>query len=1002
MSKSKLFSGAAGVALSLVFAQTAYAQGTTDCPKRDANGNCVTATEASSESDIVVVGSRIRRDTFNTAAPVTLITRDEAIQAGFNSTTAVLQSTAVTGGSSQINNAFGGYVTNGGPGANTLSLRGLGATRTLILLNGRRIAPAGSRGSVGSADLNVLPSAMVDHVEVLKDGASSIYGSDAVAGVVNVVTRKNLNGWAFEGQVNAPEAGAGTSMRTSLVYGHTADRFHFAISGEYYRRDNLTLGDRSFTACQTEFLKTPGSNSPGASGDWIDPRTGAPKCYPTGATGESGVTVNAIATSTTAAIGAPGSTAPGVLGLFNRLRPNSSITTGVAGWEGVNGGATIAGLGARDTYNQRLLSQSLISPATVYTGFGQIGYDLHALGGAEVYAEVLFNRRDSKQIGFRQLSLDYAKGSPLIPANLAFSQVQTAPTPTTNGKPLGVRVFTSNMYDSNQRVDFLKASAGIRGDLFAGWRYDLYGSHTVSNATYTFQLFLTDRLAQSMNVVSNGAGGFNCVDPSNGCVAAPAITPAFVGGDYPQAWFDFVQRPVTGRTKYFEDVVNLALDGKLFSLPYGDVKAAIGAEYRHQRIDDTPDANMIAGNVYNFSSAGITRGTDSVKEVYGEIEVPLLRNLPMAQELTFNGSARYTDYRSYGANWTYKLSGMYTPFDFIKFRGTYGTSYRAPALFEQYLSPTSGFISSLNDPCNQYGSGDPSTALYKNCAAAGLPGTFTQTSSVAVLSAGGALTGLKAETSKNWTLGLILQPKFSSSFGNLSFAVDYYSITVSNGVSRIGGGNLASLCYNDPRGLTGSPYCTFVSRNATTAALTVQDNYINISTDRVKGLDYSLRYTHPLAGGQLRLSAEVSQYLDQSSRVLPTDPLIDANRTIGAPEFTGTFEAQYKIKQWRFYWGMEWINSMDSYGYLTTLGATGYADYVSSKYVMRTAPYFLHNASIAWQGDRFGITAGVRNIFNTDPPMISASQYNRVGNAPLYSGYDYVGRTYFVNFQAKF
>ena len=148
--------------------------------------------------EIVVVGSRIRRDTYNTPAPVQLITREESTLAGFNSPTDVLLSNQVTGGQRQIDNTFGGFVTDGGPGANTIGLRGLSAQRTLILLNGRRVAPVGTRGAVGSADTNVLPSALIDRIEILKDGASSIYGSDAVAGVVNVITRNKLDGGRLE------------------------------------------------------------------------------------------------------------------------------------------------------------------------------------------------------------------------------------------------------------------------------------------------------------------------------------------------------------------------------------------------------------------------------------------------------------------------------------------------------------------------------------------------------------------------------------------------------------------------------------------------------------------------------------------------------------------------------------------------------------------------------------------------------------------------------------
>ncbi|MGH7020107.1 MAG: TonB-dependent receptor plug domain-containing protein, partial [Brevundimonas sp.] len=246
--------------------------------------------QATTVEEVVVVGSRLRRDNYNSPSPVQVVTREDSVLAGFASTTEVLQGTAVTGGTSQVNNAYGGFVTNGGPGANTLSLRGLGAERTLVLLNGRRVAPAGSRGSVGSADLNVLPSAMIERIEVLKDGASSVYGSDAVAGVVNIITRNNIDGITVEGQYNATTDanGAGDQSRFSIVAGTSGDRWHLSGSAEYYNREELRLGDRNFTKCNTDAF-TDGS-------DFIDPLTRRSKCYPITTTGSNGVTINTIGT----------------------------------------------------------------------------------------------------------------------------------------------------------------------------------------------------------------------------------------------------------------------------------------------------------------------------------------------------------------------------------------------------------------------------------------------------------------------------------------------------------------------------------------------------------------------------------------------------------------------------------------------------------------------------------------------------------------------------------
>src|SRR4249919_2379096 len=271
------------VALLSALLLTANAQETTETKPAVAQPTSAASEkkdEATELGAITVTGSRIARDTFNSVSPVQVITREESTLAGFASTASLLQGTAVTGGTAQINDAFGGFVVDGGPGVNTLSLRGLGASRTLILLNGRRVAPAGSRGSVGSADLNVLPNAMIDHVEVLKDGASSIYGSDAVAGVVNIITKSKLNELTVEAQYNVTEDGGGDETRYSLVWGQTGDRYDISASFEAYDRNELTLGDREWTKCNTDYRRNLAIGDFWGSADTIDPLTGKPKCYP--------------------------------------------------------------------------------------------------------------------------------------------------------------------------------------------------------------------------------------------------------------------------------------------------------------------------------------------------------------------------------------------------------------------------------------------------------------------------------------------------------------------------------------------------------------------------------------------------------------------------------------------------------------------------------------------------------------------------------------------------
>ena len=961
---------------------------------------------ASTIEDVVVVGSRIRRDTYNSPSPVQVITRDDATLAGLASTAEILQGTAVTGGSAQINNLFGGFVVDGGPGVNTVSLRGLGPTRTLVLLNGRRVSPAGSRGSVGSADLNVLPSALIERIEVLRDGASSIYGSDAVAGVINIVTRDDLEGLVFEAQHNATTdaSGEGDQSRISLAGGISGDRWQLIGSAEYYNREDLTLGARDIFSCPTAGF-TDGT-------DYIDPLTGRSKCF---SLDNGGVTINTLGTATRAGQGA----IPGQGTTFNRFRPNAAVSTGLAGFEGVGGGNSGYGTSVRDTFDPDVLNNSVFSPVEISTFYVAGSYDLQALGNAEIYSETLINRRDSSQVGFRQLALDYAVGSLLIPANIAAAPAFAPNQGLNPGSNVQARAFIGfGNYDSQQTVDFAKQLVGIRGDFFLpDWEYDVYASHTRSESEYTSEQFLTNLLIDSLNVVAAPAGtdpalvratpngnvtcAVNVGSTTRRCVPAPFLHSDTIGGRLPQNWVDYVFRPVTGVTKYYESVVSGGISGPLFTLPAGQVQVYLGAEYREAEIDDTPGLDSQNGNTYNFSTAAITRGSDSVYEVFGEIEVPLLANMPLAQELTLTASGRYTDYESYGDDTTYKVGLLYTPVDFLTLRAAYGTSYRAPALFEQFLGATAGFIGSGNDICNDYDlSANPNVVA--NCGSEGLPAGFTATSSVQVLQAGGAAAGLAAETSTNFTGGIILTPSLPSGWGDLSFAADYYEIEVDNGVDQVGTAFILSQCYGSSAAefAANSGYCAFVSRNASTNALTVTNGYVNIATDKLTGIDYNLRYRADVGPGTMVFNASVTNYIKRESKLFETDPTFNTVGSLNDPEYSATASVSYSWNQWRARYGVEWIDAMsDEDLYAEQNGGVSLA---ANGIDASVDEYFLHSASVQWGNDDLTITAGVRNLFNEDPPTASGFWVGGVGNAPLYSGYDFVGRSVFLNLSKSF
>lgn len=950
----------------------------------------------SNDQEVVVSGSRIKRDNYSTSAPVQIIRNEDSVLAGFSSTTEVLQGTAVTGGQSQINNAYGGYVTEGGPGANTLGLRGFAPTRSLILLNGRRMSPSGTRGSVGAADLNTLPSSIVDRVEILKDGASSIYGSDAVAGVVNIITKTNMTGITTSLNQTSTEQGGGNTTNFSIAGGMVGDKARFSGSYNLTKRTDLTLADRDWTQCNTDYRRKSvnGVMTEWGGADYIDPVTGKIKCYPITGTGSNGVTINTLGTSSIAGVAAAGAVGP----TFNRWRPNANVTTGLVGYEGLTGVAAGNNSNNRTTFDQKMLNNSLISPVTNHNFFGQGSVDLDIMGDAQLYYELLVNRRESSQVGYRQLSLDYMYGSPLLPDSLR-TKLFTTPTAISNGQYVAARGFIGwGNYLNEQTVDFNRAVVGLRGAIGkTGWDYDIVAVSSNSKGTYMSETFLTDRMAKSLDVVASGSG-FVCRDPSGGCVAAPALSPAVIAGQLPQAWRDYVFVPATGVTKFKEDVITATATGTLFTVPAGKVRAAFGVETRKNSIDDTPSLDSQNGNLYGFTSSAITRGNDKANDVFAEVEVPLLKNVPGARELTLNGSTRWADYKSYGSASTYKLGALWSLEKSVSVRATSGTSYRAPALFEQFMGATTGFVSGSGDPCNAWDAADKVGSIRsKNCQAEGLPANFSNNQSITVVNAGGAAAGLKAETSKNLTVGMVIQPELPSGMGDVSFAMDRFAITVNNGVSRVGSSSILSRCYDDPGFRASGSFCRLVTRTAGSNALTVSDSYINLATDMVKGYDFTARYATNLDEGKLRVNFNATRYDNQSSKLFPEDPMVDYNGMLTNPKWSGNIDANYTVKDWTFFYGLNYVGSSDSYAYYGLDPAT-------SAYKFDTPAYFTHNVSVKFKDpvQKWDVVVGLRNVTDTKPPMISSGAYSRVGNALLYSGYDFMGRTLFVNLNKTF
>ncbi|MFY8141142.1 MAG: TonB-dependent receptor plug domain-containing protein, partial [Caulobacter sp.] len=360
-------------------------------------------TEASDEEAeveaLVVTGSRIKRSDFTSAAPIQVITSEQSVLEGLVDTAEIIQSSSVASGSFQANSLLGGYLITGGTNVNTISLRGLGAERTLVLVNGRRLPPSGSGGTVGPADLNVIPSTIIDRVEILKDGASSIYGSDAVAGVVNYITKTSTDGLELDVFGRVPAEQGGEVFQLAATWGKVFDRGYLSASASYYDQKGLRIKERDDTACAMDYYVNP---TTGARADFIDLDTGKFKCYNAinNAWQAADVYGGIFQYDPTLAGAPPGGYSAAALGLRTQL-PD---------W------VRAARAGQPQTYpyanydNEAYDNTHVISPIKRTSLYFTGGFDLTPT--TEVYGELLFNRREDEVDSYRYIFETVARTNP--------------------------------------------------------------------------------------------------------------------------------------------------------------------------------------------------------------------------------------------------------------------------------------------------------------------------------------------------------------------------------------------------------------------------------------------------------------------------------------------------------------------------------------------------------------------------------------------------------------
>lgn len=955
--------------------------------------------ERRGSDEIVVTGSRLRRDSFLSSSPVSVITNERSELEGQIDAAEILQGSTQGSGNFQLNSTFTGFVVEGGPGINSISLRGLGATRTLVLLNGKRLPPSGTRGQVGAVDLNTIPSSMVDRVEILRDGASAIYGSDAIGGVINLITRQNIDGGRIAATASLPEESGGEQFRIDGAYGWNFDRGNLTVGAEYFKRENLATGDRKYLACSEDYVF---NAQTGARADLVDPRTGAPKCF------------NLL---------------QGLVRVFagpnaGEWVPDASVTGGpVPGWRQIRVGQTAIPAGAatanlllarnyRSPLNDERSALSPVSRTTLYSTFR---YDLPA--NIEFNAEALFNRRESEQINYAQLFSFNGTGA------ASNTMIQVGARNQFGGRADAVSLRPAM---NEQTVDTYRVNAGLAGGFgpsLSSWKWDAYVQYGRGEGEYGGNIIKGNEFIAAINGCP--AVPLTAVAPAPGCIPFNWFTPgAVTHNGYDPAQFAYFGGFEFGSTTYTQKLAEVAVSGDLFQLPAGAVDAAFGVHWREESIDDIPGLNTRTGNNIASTSAGQTKGTDTVREAFTEIGIPLFKNSPLGQSFDLNLSGRYTDYDSYGSDEVYKVAANWQIIPELRLRYSKGTNYRAPALFELFLANQTGFLGQGSiDPCIEWGfSAD--TQLRTRCQALGLEPNYPGRGATATIITGGGKGVLKSETANNYNIGIVYTP----SEIDLKLSVDYSEITIEEGVDQLGAGNISFLCYTG----RGDNFCGLIQRDlrglnpATNPGnpaanpdfgriISINNSYVNTSIQKARQIDMEAEYRHEFNFGNLTVNSSATWNLESYSELLGLTT--NAEDLIYAPEFVADLNTTFDRGDWRFFWGVDVIGKSDNRAFNAENVPASQGDLVvpreGNATNTRTArvkanidQWISHDFSARYELDTWRFTVGVSNAFAAPPPRVSASQvvgwYTRVGNTVAGGPYDIIGRRYFVTVNKRF
>jgi iron complex outermembrane recepter protein len=931
--------------------------------------------------EVVVTGSRIARRDYEANTPIVTVGSEAIKQTGEVSLEMALQQLPQFMADMNANDPL---LSNGGRAQ--VDLRGLGANRTLVLLDGRRLQPSDPTGVI---DLNTIPSTIIESVEIISGGASAVYGSDAIAGVVNLKTRDHFQGVEVDGQWGESTKGDAGQEQVAITMGGNFgdDKGNAMISMNFMKRDLVRESSRSFFAnANPQAVLPQGSYT-------VDPTNLPSQAAVNTAFAQYGVAPGTVSNTRNLGFNDYG----GPITLF-------PLTGNIVNYQGPGRPYILQTPTSVTSAAGQYIS--LVQPIDRYDVFGKLNY--HLTDQIQAYSQFYFAQNNvATTAGPTTLTASIAADNPFVPAAL---QPILASRPNPNAPftfsqiagEFGMRAFSYN-YTTYQLL------TGLKGDLdFFGsrWNWDVYGSYGTTTDIFSTSASTDQNVVNGLTLAADGGA-------SQGCAFNPfgfnnAITQTF---QLSASCQKLLSRQPKDETDLSQKEFLGSIGGPVARLPAGDIQISATAGFRGYGYVFRPDALEFAELPQGGTNFAVyTNASDSTKETSLEVEVPLLKDMPGAKVLNLNVAGRYSDYKSTGGTATYKADMEWAPLTPFRFRGGYERALRAPNPAELYggatvVQTTLGSPPLAGDPCDvrSAASNGPNAAqLRALCIATGVPATLADTYEFTRTTAGGQTIGnpnVKPEIANTFTFGAV----WSQEFGHLNVrtSVDWYNIEVMQAISTIPLQSIINNCYNlnggNPTYSASNFYCGLTGRNLTDG--TIQNALLaneNVGGFRTKGVDLEVDLRYPLPVGHLLFNGTLSYVYDWEVQLLPGTPWQNVNGEIvptvsqlqpSTPKLRGLFRPSYEMGSFRIGARIQYISSMVDPTFLANPAAA----------LPGVPTYIYYGLDANYRFNSVDLRAGIDNLANKGPPVVRGTP--GVTNPTMY---DTVGRRFFVGATVSF